>query len=199
MKIFAQLINNNITGLHKSFSVQPPQVGNERWVPVIYGQRNPTFNPLSQKISAIRTLSEDKTSLLYEEIVEALPVEEARNNKLEDLKKKRDLTLSSGFWFNGNKFQTRNQADISNIISIGLAAISANTKNVPFSVSFISEENISVEMNGEQAEMFYLTMLTEGQKVWSAYTIAREQINDVNKSVDEFINIEMDLSDLNNP
>lgn len=94
MNIYAEIKNNTPTGVHKSFASQPTTGS---WLPVIYGSRNPSHNKVTQKVVANRTITEDGTSVLYEEVVEDLPLLQVKANKLKSLQGEYDQLLDQGF------------------------------------------------------------------------------------------------------
>lgn len=186
MRIYAEVKSGKATGVHKSFS-NPP--AGETWLPVEYGVRNPPFDPISQEVRAVRTIRENGT-VFYEEVVSDLPFETVKTKKLERLKEQRAEELSGGFEFEGKHYQTRNEKDVSNIISVGLAATQALMSGSPFVVNFISSDNSITSMGANEAIGFYNTMIVAGQGVYNRYNLAREAVNSAT-TVDEVVSVVM--------
>jgi len=176
MNTYAQLINGVITGVHRNFSVQPKPNGTETWLPVQYGSRNTAFDKTTQKLQINRTLIDDGTKVLYEEIAIDLPLETVRANKLTKLKEDRQTKMAQGFTFNGKQFQTRDTVDITNLLGVGLGATMATVASQPFTTDFIATDNSVVSMDGPTTMMFIQTMLTEAQTLFNDYTAARDAV-----------------------
>lgn len=96
MPVYAQIKNGTPTGVHKSFATAPADKPDEQWGLVIYGVRNPVHDPITQMVRAHRTLAEDGT-VLYEELVEELPLETVKANKLKSLQQEYDTILAQGY------------------------------------------------------------------------------------------------------
>lgn len=184
--IYAQIKNNIPTGIHKKFESTPPS---EEWLPVEYGVINPQFDNIKQKVIPQRTIIENGTKVLYEEIIVDFTLEEVRNRKLEQLKIDRDKVLENGFVFNGKEFQTRNLRDITNLLGVGLGAIMSVVSSQTFSTDFISKDNTVVTMDAQTTLMFIQTMLTEAQSVWNRYNTKRELVNNAD-TVDDIIMVD---------
>lgn len=183
MITYAEIKNNTPTGIHKSFS-SAPTYGN--WLPVVYGNNVSSYNVLTQKINIVRSIIDNGTKVLYEELIEELPIETVRLNKLTQLKLERDTLLADGFTFNGNQYQTRNDRDIANLLGVGLGAVMSLLSNQPFSTNFITLDNTIVTMDATTTVQFIQTMLLEAQNIWDNYNNARDTVNSA-KTISEII------------
>lgn len=92
---YAQIKDGQPTGIHKNFTSTPTNDNLCSWLPVVYGNRNPTFDPIKEKTVASRRIEND--TVIYEETVVVLPIEDVRANKLAALSAQYDNLLVSGF------------------------------------------------------------------------------------------------------
>ena len=93
--IYAQLKGNVPTGIHRNFADTPQASGDETWLPVTYGERNPAHDPVKEQVVANRRV--EGATVVYEEVVELLPLAQVKVNKLAFLSKEYDELLAAGY------------------------------------------------------------------------------------------------------
>jgi len=101
MPVYAKLIDGVPSGHHVNYDAAPATTTQNgktiSWLPVVYGARVTagSFDPISEQVVASRTVVGDTVE--YAEVVEELPLDSIRANKLRDLQEAYDAILEAGY------------------------------------------------------------------------------------------------------
>jgi hypothetical protein len=102
MAIFAQVINNVPSGIHRDFATAPSSTELESWLPVVIGGRATEFDPVTERIQPQRTIQEG--NVVYEEVIVNLPLSQVKENKLKSLQSDYEQLLRVGYIVPGNGY-----------------------------------------------------------------------------------------------